>query len=94
MKNIVQTQHRNEDRAVFGRGPFRVKNEFEYLAVDDLSFGRLTHKQKLRKPSGYLMTGMDGKEDVILEETANRTETRSTSALASLREKVELLLSP
>lgn len=40
------------------------------------------------------MTGMNGKEDVILEETANRTETRSTSALASLREKVELLLSP
>ena len=82
VKNIVQTQHRNEDRAVFGRGPFRVKKEFAYLAVDDFSFGRLTHEQKLRKLSEYLMTGMDGKEDVILEETANHTETLSTSALS------------
>lgn len=82
VKNIVQTQHRNEDRAVFGKGPFKVKKEFEYLAVDDLSFGRLTHEQKLRKLSEYLMTGMDGKEDVIREETANHTETPSTSALS------------
>ena len=34
----------------------------------------------MRKLSEYLMTGMDGKEDVLLKGTANQTETPSTSA--------------
>lgn len=79
VKNITQTQHRNEDRAVFGRGPFKVKKEFKYLTVDDITFGRLTQEQKMRKLSEYLMTRMDGKEDVIRKGTANHTETLSRS---------------
>ena len=81
IKNIVQTQHRNEDRAVFGRGPYKVKKEFQYLTVDDLTWGRLTHEQRMRKLSAFLMTGMDDK-DVIRKETANHAETPSSSALS------------
>ena len=54
--------------------------KIEYLTVDNLTFGRLTHEQKMRKLSEYLMAGMDGKEDVLLKGTANQTETPSTSA--------------
>ena len=50
--------------------------------VDDLTWGGLTHKQRMRKLSTFLMTGMDGKEDVIHKETANHKETPSTSTLS------------
>ena len=36
IKNIVETQQRNGDRAVFGKGPYRVRKQFEHLMVDDL----------------------------------------------------------
>ncbi|KAJ7370714.1 hypothetical protein OS493_030468 [Desmophyllum pertusum] len=83
IKHIVEAQHRNEDRAVFGKGPFKVREEFGHLKVDDLTWGRLTHEQRTKKLSAFLMAGIDSKEDSIRKETAaSLTETPSTSALS------------
>lgn len=63
IKNIVETQQHNEDRAVFGKGPYKVRKEFEHLKIDDMTWGRLTHEQRMRKLSAFLSRGMDEKEE-------------------------------
>ena len=49
IKNIVETQQRNEKRAVFGRGPYQVRKEFEHLTVDDTKRSHLNHEQLRKK---------------------------------------------
>lgn len=45
IKEIIETQHRNEDRAVFGRGPYRVRNGFQHLVVNDHQISQMASKQ-------------------------------------------------
>lgn len=82
IKNIVETQQHNEDRAVFGKGPYKVRKEFEHLKIDDMTWGRLTHEQRMRKLSAFLSRGMDEKEDSIHGEPASGTETSSKTSLS------------
>ena len=35
IKNLIETQFRNEDRDVFGKGPCEIRPEFQHLAVND-----------------------------------------------------------
>ena len=35
VKDVIETQYRNEDRAVFGKGPYRLRKEFEHFLVND-----------------------------------------------------------
>lgn len=81
IKNIVEAQHRNEDRAVFGKGPYKVRKEFEHLVVDDTTWGRLTQEQRMRRLTTFLKTSMGGKKDFITEEPANLLPTPSSFAL-------------
>lgn len=63
VKKIVKLQHNNEERAVFGKGPYAVADRFKHLAVDDNMWGRLSHPQRASKVSKFLSTGMDRDED-------------------------------
>ena len=49
VKEVINTQFRNEDRAVFGKGPYRLRKVFERYSVDDFQWGQLTAQQRLRK---------------------------------------------
>ena len=46
VKEVINTQFRNEDRAVFGKGPYRLRNGFERYSVDDFQWGQLTAQQR------------------------------------------------
>ena len=45
IKNIIETQQRNQDRAVFGKGMYRVQPSFQHLAIDEVGISCLSHAQ-------------------------------------------------
>ena len=65
IKNIIETQQRNEDRAVFGKGPFQIREGFKHLVVDDIMWAQLTHEQRMRKLSTFLKAEIDDRKDPI-----------------------------
>lgn len=65
IKNIIETQQRNEDRAVFGRGPYRVRKGFTHLTVDDVERSHLSHAQMTKKLMDFKKAGMNSMNDVI-----------------------------
>ena len=74
IKDIVETQQRNEDRAVFGKGQYRLREEFEHLGVDDHHRSQLSHLQMKKKLSLYLRAGMKEKKDVMAEDPGDENE--------------------
>lgn len=74
IKDIVETQQRNEDRAVFGKGPYRLRKEFVHLGVDDRQRSQLTHQQMKKKLVSYHDAGMNDKKDITTEVHPNETE--------------------
>ena len=47
VKDVIKTQYRNEDRAVFGKGPYRLRKGFEHFLVNDLKWSSMTVVQRL-----------------------------------------------
>jgi hypothetical protein len=54
IKDIVETQQRNEDRAVYGKGQYRLRKEFQHLGVDDHQRSQMTPLQTKKKLASYL----------------------------------------
>ena len=46
VKEVINTQFRNEDQAVIGKGPYRLQNGSERYSVDDFQWGQLTAQQR------------------------------------------------
>lgn len=65
IKVIIETQFRNEDRAVFSKGPYKVNKQFQHLVVDDRQWAEMTHNQRLRKLSLYQKSNMNDKKDPL-----------------------------
>ena len=65
IRNIIETQQRNENRAVFGKGPYKVRKGFAHLVVDDIMWGQLNQDQRRRKLSSFLNAGIGDKKDPI-----------------------------
>ena len=66
-KEIINTQFRNEDRAVFGKGPYRLRKVFERYSIDDFKWGQLTPQQRLRKVDVFKKAAMNDKEGFVEE---------------------------
>ena len=64
VKGIIETQQRNEERAIFGKGPFRVAKEFAHLTVDDSGRSRLSHAQMTKKILTFKNATMSDQNDV------------------------------
>ena len=47
LKDVIKTQYRNEDRAAFGKGPYRQRKGFEHFLVNDLKWSSKTVVQRL-----------------------------------------------
>ena len=62
IRNIIETQQRNENRAVFGKGPYKVRRGFSHLVADDIMWGQLSHEQRKRKLSLVLNAGIGDKK--------------------------------
>ena len=65
IKNIIETQQRNEERAVFERGPYRVRKEFEHLTVDDKKRSQLNHEQMMKKVVEFKKASMNDMRDIL-----------------------------
>ena len=74
IKDIVETQQRNEDRAVFGKGQYRLREEFQHLSVHDHHRSQLSHLQMKKKLSSYLKAGMKEKKNVMAEVPEDENE--------------------
>ena len=81
IKEIVETQQRNDDRAVYGKGLYRLREEFQHLGVDDYQRSKLTPLQSKKKLASYLNVGMEEKKDVTAElvNAIQNVETTSVS---------------
>ena len=49
VKDVIETQYRNEDTAVFGKGQYRLRKGFEHFLVNDLKWSSMTAVQRLNK---------------------------------------------
>ena len=65
VKEVIDTQFRNENRAVFGKGPYRLRKGFERYSVDDFQWGKLTAQQRLRKVDVFKKATMNDKEEFV-----------------------------
>lgn len=72
------TQQRNEDRAVFGSGPYRVRSGFDHLLVDDRERSQLDHRHRMDKLSLFLKAGMDGKKDLVGDEVQKKNRGKAS----------------
>ena len=54
IKNIIEMQYRDEDRAVVGKGPYEVRPEFQHLVVDDKTWSKMSHSQVMAKIEKYV----------------------------------------
>ena len=70
IKNIIETQHRHEDRAVFNKGQYTLASGFEHFAVT-VDFETLTPDQRKKKLQKYLKATMDDKLDRVFENKEN-----------------------
>ena len=55
-------QFRNEDRVVFGKGPYKLRKGFEKYYVNDFKWGQLTAQQRLTKIKEFRNVCMSEKD--------------------------------
>eukprot|EP00794_Sanderia_malayensis_P020955 gene20955-23006_t len=62
IKELVEQHFRDEDRAIFGRGPYEVSEEFRHLAVDSNRWAKMSVAQKQAANAKFRKTGIDGRK--------------------------------
>ena len=62
VKEIINMQVRNEDRAVFGKGPYKLQKGFEKHYVNDFKWGQLTAQQRLTEMKEFRNVCMNEKD--------------------------------
>lgn len=83
IKNIIRMQFSNEERAIFGRGPYRVRQDFTHLEVKDCNWGKMTQQQKVRKVAEFFKAGMDQRRgNLDVEADADKPETSNSTTLS------------
>eukprot|EP00794_Sanderia_malayensis_P010347 gene10347-11424_t len=66
VKKVISIQFNNEERAVIGRGPYRVTQSYSHLIVHDFKWTKMTLDQRRSSVKKFLDTGVDGKKDDLL----------------------------
>ena len=65
VKHVIETQYRNEDRVVFGKGPHRLRKGFEHFLVNDLKCNSMTAVQRLNKVKEFQKADMRSRKDYV-----------------------------
>ena len=65
MKDVTETQYRNEDRAVFGKGPYQLRKGFEHFLVNDLKWSSMAAVQRLNKAKEFQKADMRSRKDYV-----------------------------
>ncbi len=64
-------QYRDENRAVVGKGPYKVRPEFQHLVLDDKTWSKMSHEQLMAKVEKYFKSGMGAKKVMVDKEIDN-----------------------
>ena len=85
MKDVTETQYRNEDRAVFRKGPYQLRKGFEHFLVNDLKWSSMAAVQRLNKVKEFQKADMRSRKDyvTITAPTAPQCSALSVSAMES-----------
>ena len=65
VKDVIKTQYRNKDRAVFGKGPYRLRKGFEHFLVSDLKWNSMAAVQRLNKVKEFQKADMRSRKDYV-----------------------------
>ena len=65
VKDVIETQYRNEDRAVFGKSPYRLRKGLEHFLVNDLKWSSITAVQRLNKVKELQKADMRSRKDYV-----------------------------
>ena len=65
MKGNIDLQFRNEDRAIFDKGPYELNRRFKHLAVNHEAFGQMKHEQRVKKIKVFREAGLDSKANLL-----------------------------
>ena len=66
VKDVIKTQYRNKDRAVFGKGPYRLRKGFEHFLVSDLKWNSMAAVQRLNKVKEFQKADMRSRKDYVM----------------------------
>ena len=80
IKHIIETQFRNEDRAVFGKGPFKVRPDFAKSLPDESKWGRMTLEQRKKVLKKFEDMDMDCMPLDTLQDDENTTTSSRSQA--------------
>lgn len=86
IKALIATQHNNEERAVFGRGPYVVAEKFKRYIVDDDCWGRMTHAQRSAKVCKFLQADMNVTNDGAAKDDQPEAKSKPECMQISARE--------
>ena len=65
VKDIIETQYRNEGRAVFGKGLYQLRKGFEHFLVNDLKWSSMIAVQRLNKVKEFQKADMRSQKDYV-----------------------------
>ena len=82
MKDVIETQYRNEDRAIFGMGPYQLRKGFEHFLVNDLKWSGLTAVQRLNKIKKFQKADMISWKDYVTITAPAALQCRALSVTA------------
>ena len=85
VRDVIEAQYRNEDRAIFGMGPYQLRKGFEHFLVNDLKWSGLTAVQRLNKIKKFQKVDMISWKDyvTITAPVALQCSTLSVTAMES-----------
>ena len=58
----METQLRNDGRAVLGKGQYEIRKEFQHLAVNDQQWSKLRKEGRMRKLETHMKSSMPEKQ--------------------------------
>ena len=62
VKEVIETQFRNEDRAVFGVGPYDLAEEFSHLGASKNTVSQLSTKERDELTDTFMNSGVEAKK--------------------------------
>ena len=79
--DLICLQHQNQERAIFGKGPYRIFPRFKALEISESKWATLTHQQQMSMHKKFKIAGMDSAMSLVDELFAEQ-ELRSTLKLS------------
>ena len=65
VKDIIETKYSNDDRAVFKKGPYQLRNGFEHFLVNILKQSSMKAVQRLNKVKEFQKGDMRSRKDYV-----------------------------